>query len=859
MDPLDHRPPIIPTTSIRRRHLDLGLTEPRLLGTTWTGQWQWQKRSMTQTPKQLPGSDMPLPPPRLVRTTAESAESLIAWVDVHVAATPPTPPTKTQTLITTYASTTVSSNTSSNTYRPSPLNPNSNVSTNALSNNQEFQTQTPPPPLLLQRFLNSRSKPLSTPHLAAPFCRSVSDMTTQTDSSQSQTYSSQLHQTYLQQQQRMASTSLRDSPSSTRTSVSSSMIEDTDDPVRLKELLRISRSANRKLDSLVRSLQRHNDAIRNSLSSIQRTLTSERDARFLRDQIAFENAKKKEDEDELDAEATANEMLQLRDQIRRLEDQVEDLKYRTCSGNCNSMCSSSSSASGTKKMVGRKPPSSITTPTTATISAASASSFNHIAPLPKPPRINSSSSTNSSATATPISLKINVPPAHHSPITSPSEQGYSSGDLEDGNISDALEAANSTISSIGKEIPILSRHNSFSKATNNNNNNNTHTPVHRRNSFTLHNKEDFHNSSTSPFDDIEFEDDTATTTTGDNPPIPLVTQFFNKATSQLVQQLNNNVRRWETIQSDLDEIVAEFQYSSGSGSLESISESNGGGSDLVGKHQGDGFAARVYPVIIGDSECIHVIIESFVRVLETRVDKLGMGASGIQATADKFFSKFSEYSNLISKYQHTPGYLLETLEKVCISPPILPLVTTTTKPTKHQQQSTTANYRPQLFHPILSSLYTKKLIDAEDIVEWFTDLQDSIANQQALQLTREEVCSLTSILEDCEGDYECAVKVVEGARDIACEERFIDEHGSECSDEEEDEEEEEEWDDDGDWLGGKKDDDDSSDSEDDDEDDDSGGDNGSENSRMELRLSNRCSPNECILSPKKMVSFASVS
>ncbi|KAI9339656.1 hypothetical protein BDR26DRAFT_862081, partial [Obelidium mucronatum] len=593
-------------------------------------------------------------------------------------------------------------------------------------------------------------------------------MTTQTDSS------NLLH---LHLQQRLNSNG---NNSSSRTSISSSLIEDTDDPLRLKDLLRISRSANRKLDALVRSLQRHNDAIRNSLSSLQRTLTSERESRFLRDQIAFENAKKKEDEDMLDQEEAEAELLKLRDRIRSLEDQVDDLKFRSCSGNCFSSSGSSCNKS-------KKPPTpSATTPSTSTPRGQTSTTpiiNNYKAGGSLPSCPNPHISTAFTLKHTPIENGQN---RNISPISShtEAEEGYGSGENDDGHVFDDLELANTTISSIGKEgpvKPIISRKNSF--------NNPACTSPHRNGSHVYQDEYQLNNTSPSPFDNIEFEEELEPS------PVPLAVQFFDKASSQLVQQLNNNVRRWETVQSDLDEIVAEFQHSSGAGSLESIATTDSGCTSNS---------------IIGDSECIYVIIESLVRVLEGRVDKLG-NISGIQGVCSKFFSKF-EYENLISKYQHTPAFLLETLERVCTTESSLSTSTSTAAKKNHLLERGLST-RALLFFPILNDFYCKQLVDAEDVVDWYGELEESIAMREELHLSQTEVNVLMEIQRRCVDCITVLKRELE-ARDMSAEEKDIDEliveddiestpSGTEVEEGQGDSDgdEEEEWDDDADWLG----------------------------------------------------------
>ncbi|KAJ3140404.1 hypothetical protein HK100_009954 [Physocladia obscura] len=108
-----------------------------------------------------------------------------------------------------------------------------------------------------------------------------------------------------------------------------------DDSKKLKELLETSRLANRKLEAQIKTLTRHKDAVRTSLSQAQRTLTDEREAWSLKEQAASQKFARLELEYEQDVTAEQAENAKLRSQITELEDKIEKLEWRVSDCICS--------------------------------------------------------------------------------------------------------------------------------------------------------------------------------------------------------------------------------------------------------------------------------------------------------------------------------------------------------------------------------------------------------------------------------------------------------------------------------------------------------------------------------------------
>ncbi|KAJ3072294.1 hypothetical protein HDU98_003850 [Podochytrium sp. JEL0797] len=459
-----------------------------------------------------------------------------------------------------------------------------------------------------------------------------------------------------------SSLSRRDSPSSMRTSIASGDIDDTDDPAELKSLLRVSRSANKKLEASTANLQRQVDAMRTSCSGLQKTLTSERDSRYLVEKAASETAKKREFAENMEKQEREEELVTLRISVRVLQEEVEELKFKVCD-TCHGR--------GAKS----------------------------VAP----------------AAAKPTST------VHPAPV---SEDGSESDEC------DELESANDTISSIGNDGSPMRRCRSSSESP--------HT-------MSVSSS----NESLDSGPDIEFEIDPAAQSVS--------AQFYDQATARLTQEFNNKVG-WQTVAMDLAEIVLEF---------ENKKEANPSG--------------------IGDEECVNVIIESIVRVVEMGIQN----AAGVKPAVEKFFDKLPGLEKLLAKYGLTELVLIQILEKTCVTAPFMPPKKLTT--------ATRDSYRPLMFLPIIMRLYAKDLVDVNSILDWHDDLEDALAHRQEALLDALVTDQLVEIHGLCAGFVEWLGGFAE--RNIGEKEKEIDAKSE--SDEAEDsdtEESEVEWDDDSDLF-----------------------------------------------------------
>ncbi|KAJ3286851.1 hypothetical protein HDU79_006166 [Rhizoclosmatium sp. JEL0117] len=553
--------------------------------------------------------------------------------------------------------------------------------------------------------------------------------------------------------------SLRDSPSSTRTSVTTTASiadHETDDPILLKEQLRVSRSATKKLTTQLKNLLRALDSTRSTLTTAQRALLRERELFSLRERIAAEARERDADKNDLKVEALEEEMAGLRDEKRKLEDRVEDLLFRVCDGSCRNSGSPNKSKSPLKS-------SSFKHTTSSHLSASISVPLPAILPVSLPPPIASNSlSANPSPSSAPSSL---CPSASSSPnIPSPvapspePEEGYGSGENDDSldpnhnthhhpqppsspTLSEkTLASANETISSIGNEHT----HPPSSSST---------TPrasLTRRNSSTT--------PTASPSQLPHLLRTRSSSTPSYTIPEPLesptdleisfepVQPFAVTAIARLTQVFQNGANGI-TAQIELDAVVAEWE--------------------LHGR-------ARV-----SDAECILVILESIVRVLETRVEKAAGSGVSVKTVVDKFFGKLSGYSHLISKYH--PTHILVPLQSVTLADP-----------------TTKRNHRGALVLPHLMYLYSEDLVDVEEVLAWYALVGESGQEKVA----KEECRAFVEWLREKEEES--------GLHGVGEVERLVDAGGNEDDDDgdeeddeegdDDEEEEEEEWDDDSDLL-----------------------------------------------------------
>ncbi|KAJ3265250.1 hypothetical protein HDU77_005885 [Chytriomyces hyalinus] len=645
---------------------------------------------------------------------------------------------------------------------------------------------------------------------------------------------------------------------------------ESDDPIKLKDLLKVSRSANKKLEAQIRSLTRHSLAQRNVNAALSRTLASERESRFVKESVMTERLKQLE----LDVDFEARQNGVLRDRVLKLEDRIEDLKWRVCSGACFAAQAGPKSGGDATQQMGSSDSRGHSIPESKIMQGKGRSDLeyrNEGSPVSKKAVLDDSHTADSDSDGTGDSDSDNS-----NIIVSDHEKKMEHGSSKDAEIDSILDNANHTISSIGSATsptnhgaaPPVKRGSFTTESTAQSSaaapkSKPQSLPLHR-DTFTFSENGDTFSaiSSSSPLKDTSLFDNTvaakhktvesaqpSNSLKNPSPPCPAcsaVASFIDSAVARLSQELKNHVE-WETAQMDLDELVAESRTAS-----EKASTGNGEVCDCNKKRQKtnvddsptscgccccyscygevDRFEGSVISsdsddrgFTIRDAHCVLVILESFVSVLEDRVNRswgqvsskglakqpIEVEKARIRSEMDKLFSSTRRYDNLLSKYQPSDTLLLNVLAWVCSKPshahatqldlpksksqpqsPKLQFLA----PVNQKQSSSCANnsrLRPYMHLPFLMDFYKHGLVEVESILAWHallltattttTTESPNTANEQDFFVRAQ----MRNTLVDQAGPF---VRWLEASNmddgDAAQQEKLIDETMSENSDDE---------------------------------------------------------------------------
>ncbi|KAJ3409563.1 hypothetical protein HDU80_000057 [Chytriomyces hyalinus] len=616
---------------------------------------------------------------------------------------------------------------------------------------------------------------------------------------------------------------------------------ESDDPIKLKDLLKVSRSANKKLEAQIRSLTRHSLAQRNVNAALSRTLASERESRFVKESVMTERLKQLE----LDVDFEARQNGVLRDRVLKLEDRIEDLKWRVCSGACFAAQAGPKSGGDATQQTGSSDSRGHSIPESKIMQGKSRSDpeyRNEGSPVSKKAVLDDSHTADSDSDGTGDSDSDNS-----NIIVSDHEKKMEHGSGKDAEIDSILDNANHTISSIGSATsptnhgaaPPAKRGSFTTESTAQSS---AAAPKSKPQSLTLHrdtftfseNGDSFSAiSSSSPLKDTSLFDNTvaakhktvesaqpSNSLKNPSPPCPAcsaVASFIDSAVARLSQELKNHVE-WETAQMDLDELVAESRSAS-----ENASTGNGEVDRFEGSLSSSDSDDRGFT--IRDAHCVLVILESFVSVLEDRVNRswgqvsskglakqpIEVEKARIRSEMDKLFSSTRRYDNLLSKYQPSDTLLLNVLAWVCSKPshvhatqldlpksksqPQSPKLQSLA-PVNQKQSSSCANnsrLRPYMHLPFLMDFYKHGLVEVESILAWHallftasttttTTESPNTANEQDFFVRAQ----MRNTLVDQAGPF---VRWLEASNmddgDAAQQEKLIDETMSENSDDDE--------------------------------------------------------------------------
>ncbi|KAJ3315375.1 hypothetical protein HDU76_002218 [Blyttiomyces sp. JEL0837] len=100
-------------------------------------------------------------------------------------------------------------------------------------------------------------------------------------------------------------------------------MEVVEEVTRLRQQLALSRAANKKLESTVKTITRHKEALLASVQGLKNSIRSERDARFIMETQLQDKLKQRE----LAIQLAYEEQLERMDRIKELEDLLEDRRY----------------------------------------------------------------------------------------------------------------------------------------------------------------------------------------------------------------------------------------------------------------------------------------------------------------------------------------------------------------------------------------------------------------------------------------------------------------------------------------------------------------------------------------------------
>ncbi|KAI8841137.1 hypothetical protein BJ741DRAFT_595342 [Chytriomyces cf. hyalinus JEL632] len=651
---------------------------------------------------------------------------------------------------------------------------------------------------------------------------------------------------------------------------------ESDDPIKLKDLLKVSRSANKKLEAQIRSLTRHSLAQRNVNAALSRTLASERESRFVKESVMTERLKQLE----LDVDFEARQNGVLRDRVLKLEDRIEDLKWRVCSGACFAAQAGPKSGGDAAQQKGSSDSRGHSIPDSKTMQGKGKRDVeyrNDGSPVSKKAVLDNGHTADSDSDGTGDSDSDNS-----NIIVSDHEKKMDHGSSKDAEIDSILDNANHTISSIGSATAPTNhvaappaKKGSFSSETAAQpspaapKSKPQSLPLHR-DTFTFSDSGDTLSaiSSSSSLKDTSFVGNTVAARhktvesaqptsplKNPSPPCPAcsaVASFIDSAVGRLSQELKNHVE-WETAQMDLDELVAESRRKG-----ENALTGNGEVCDCNKKRhkmnvdnsptscgccccyscygEVDRFEGSLLSsdsddrgFTIQDAHCVLVILESFVSVLEDRVNRswgqvsskglvkqpIEVEKARIRTEMDKLFSSTRRYDNLLSKYQPSDTLLLNALAWVCSKPSHLhtaqldlpksnsqPHSSSSSPklqslaPVYQRQKSPCANtsrLRPYMHLPFLMDFYKHGLVEVESILAWHALLLTATTAESPNTAKEQDFFvrgQMRNTLVDQAGPF---VRWLEASNmddgDAAQQEKLIDETMSENSDDERDGEE----------------------------------------------------------------------
>ncbi|KAI8621040.1 hypothetical protein BC830DRAFT_1214972 [Chytriomyces sp. MP71] len=609
---------------------------------------------------------------------------------------------------------------------------------------------------------------------------------------------SSVHHHYLHQHPLTNSITASSASSSglvSRSSVASNSIDEmTDDPVKLREALKVSRSANKKLEIQNRKLQRAAIAQRDMHAHMQRILASERESRFVRDRVTAEKLRKLDLE--LDLEKDRNAVLQRR--VYRLEDRVEDLKWRVCTGGCQAALGAGRPAAGVGVQVaGGKQVGSLNftgeegsreaTATGSTVGSTLASGTVE--------KLGPNLVVNTAAVAvTYVTPEQQQQHRSKSPVSP--EEGYGSDEFGGGDVA-VLDMANEAICAIGgydtpKEKEGVVHQDSVERVGRTNgrlfedqpeegddddseaegNDSEAGGEGGENEEGEVASEEEVEGVSLVEFSTEDLSDpfgslgDVSPNAAAKRlPQLSPLDQFLEKATCRLVQELQNHVE-WETAQMDLDEVVGEFVAAMGGASAKSDVTTMGTVSAISSSSA----------VPINDTDCVSVIFESFVRVVEDRTRHWHVNTvpnanssyvhrnveydrARMRVEIEKFCAAFPRYDSLFSKYQLDDAALLTLLSDVCVKPSpherhaaaAAAAVAAHASPVEpYTAVASSSLLRPLMHLPLLMDLYKRKLVGVDSVLEWYAAFEESLQREGPARMGEELYARCVYVYEQCE-------------------------------------------------------------------------------------------------------------